>query len=314
MLAELGRSELSVKNYCGDIIQFFRFRKRLKGRYSVKKELSELDVSDTNETTIRKVKPADISRFLVFLRDEHLSSSSRARKVSALHSFFKFCHIHAGILDRNPMDGIDCPKTPHRNPKYLTLEESKELVDAAYVSSSINCERNYCIVVFFLNCGMRLAELRNIDLEDIKDNTLTVIGKGDKERTVYLTNTCMSALEDWLEKREAIITKNHIKLPVRDRSALFISRQGHRISEDAIQYSVKKLFAEIGLDTTKYSVHKLRHTAATLMYKYGAVDIRALCEILGHKSVSTTQIYTHVDSDVLRNAINTNPLANYSPE
>ena len=179
------------------------------------------------------------------------------------------------------------------------------LLDTAAQSETHFRERNYCILTFFLNCGMRLSELSGINLTNIHENTLTVIGKGNKERTIYLNAACMSALEQYLAVRPSAGLK--------DPQALFVSRLGRRISNPMIQYTIKHLFLEAGIDTNVYSVHKLRHTAATLMYKYGQVDIRSLQTILGHASVATTQIYTHVDDDSLRAAVEKNPLSGFTP-
>ena len=164
------------------------------------------------------------------------------------------------------------------------------------------------MLTLFLNCGMRLSELRGIDLDHIHDTVLTVIGKGNKERTIYLNKACLEAIDEWLPKRAQISIKPSAQ------KALFVSKRGTRISDDMIQIVIKRLLMQAGIDTRVYSVHKLRHTAATLMYKYGHVDIRNLQMILGHQSVSTTQIYTHVDEQQLQDAVNSNPLSNFSPE
>ena len=193
-------------------------------------------------------------------------------------------------------------------PKYLTLEQSQDLLKAAYDSPKESNERDYCMLTLFLNCGMRLSELRGININDIHGTTLTVIGKGNKERTIYLNDACLEAINDWMNKRATL------KIKPSAEKALFVSKRGTRISDDMIQITIKRLLEEAGIDTRVYSVHKLRHTAATLMYKYGKVDIRNLQLILGHQSVSTTQIYTHVDDEALHRAIESNPLANFDPE
>jgi len=161
----------------------------------------------------------------------------------------------------------------------------------------------------FLNCGLRLSELAGINLNSIKDDKLVVIGKGDKERTIYLNKACLDALNSYVENERP---KDGIK--ALHKNALFISRNKQRISVKTIQHLVKKHLQAAGLDTSKYSVHKLRHTAATLMYRYGNVDVRVLQEILGHTNLSTTQIYTHLDDEQLRNAAGNNPLAEYKEE
>ena len=207
----------------------------------------------------------------------------------------------AKLITFNPAQELDSPKIPKTLPKYLSLDESKKLlqnIDGAYKL------RDYAIITIFLNCGLRLSELAGINIRDIRDNKLTVFGKGSKERTVYLNKACFKAINDYIQNERP---KENIKAPHKD--ALFLSRLNQRISVKTIQYVVKKHLDAAGLDTTKYSVHKLRHTAATLMYRHGHVDVRVLQEILGHTNLSTTQIYTHLDDEQLRNASESNPLA-----
>ena len=191
-------------------------------------------------------------------------------------------------------------------PKYLSLDESMCLLKVAQHEDNRNHIRDYAIITMFLNCGMRLSELVNINIKDINftDSKLNVIGKGNKERVIYLNKACIKAINEYLEIRP----KEKIKYDSVD--ALFLSERCERISNRTVQLIVKKELIKAGLDVNKYSVHKLRHTAATLMYQYGDVDIRALQELLGHESISTTEIYTHVDNSQVRNAVESNPLAN----
>ena len=204
---------------------------------------------------------------------------------------------------------METPKLNKRLPKYLTLEDSQKLLDVAANEEDENKERNFAIITLFLNCGMRLSELVGINISDVKfdDCKLTVIGKGNKERSIYLNKACISAIKEYLSVRPAD-AKHDSK---NSEKALFLSRKKQRISNRMVEVIVNKELARAGLDTTKYSVHKLRHTAATLMYKYGQVDIRALQELLGHESISTTEIYTHVDNEQVRSAVESNPLADY---
>ena len=211
-------------------------------------------------------------------------------------------------LEINPAQNLENPKLDRRQPKYLTLEESQKLLEVS--NQGINCsnrntERDFAIMTLFLNCGMRLSELIGINLKDIKfdECKMTVIGKGNKERTIYLNKACMKAINRYLEVRP----KEGIKQ--KDEDALFLSERLERISRRSVQYIVEKELNKAGLDTTKYSTHKLRHTAATLMYQYGNVDIRALQELLGHESISTTEIYTHVANVQVRDAVERNPLS-----
>lgn len=309
MLAVLGRSELTVKEYRYDLIAFFRFYKRDHRMVDKDTPFEEIDISDIDEKILNSITTDDLLVFLIWLtRERNLTNSSRARRIATLKSFFKYLHSKRHIIASNPAYDIETPKVGKRNPKYLTLEQSTELLDTAYNSAKESSERDFCIVTLFLNCGMRLSELRGIDIDDIHDDILTVIGKGNKERTIYLNDACISAINDWMAKRATM------KIKPEHSKALFISKRGTRISDDMIQIVIKDLMLQAGIDTKVYSVHKLRHTAATLMYKYGKVDIRNLQMILGHQSVSTTQIYTHVDDDQLRQAVSSNPLANFKPD
>ncbi|MCQ2528202.1 MAG: tyrosine recombinase XerC [Saccharofermentans sp.] len=309
MLAVLGRSELTVTEYTYDLISFFSFWKRDKRMVPKDTPLEEIDITDITEKEINKITTDDLLVFLIFLsRERKLSTSSRARRIATLKSFFKYCHSKKHIIDQNPAYDLETPKKGKRQPKYLTLEQSTELLATAFEAPTESNERDFCILTLFLNCGMRLSELRGIDIDDIHDTTLTVIGKGNKERTIYLNDACLSAIDDWM------VARNKYNIKAKASKALFVSKQGNRISDDMIQIVIKRLMAQAGIDTKVYSVHKLRHTAATLMYKYGHVDIRNLQQILGHSSVSTTQIYTHVDDEQLQEAINRNPLAKFDPD
>ncbi len=309
MLAVLGRSELTVKEYTYDIVNFFRYWKRDKGLVPKDAPIDEIDISDITPKQINKVTSDDLLVFLIYLgREKKQSNATRARHIASLKSFFKYCHSKKHLIDENPAYDIETPKIGKRLPKYLTLDQSQKLLETAYEAPTESNERDYCMLTLFLNCGMRLSELRGIDLDHIHDTVLTVIGKGNKERTIYLNKACLDAIEEWLPKRAQINIKPSAQ------KALFVSKRGTRISDDMIQIVIKRLLLQAGIDTRVYSVHKLRHTAATLMYKYGHVDIRNLQMILGHQSVSTTQIYTHVDEQQLQDAVNSNPLSNFKPE
>ena len=234
------------------------------------------------------------------------SPATRARKISAIRVFFKYLTSKAKIIDVNPAQDLETPKLGKRMPRYLSLEESKKLLNVSQDDTDRNSIRDHAIITLFLNCGMRLSELVGINISniDFSESRMTVIGKGNKERTIYLNKACMNALKDYLSIRP------HDKVKNDSRDALFLSERKERISNRTVQNIVKNELARAGLDTTKYSVHKLRHTAATLMYQYGDVDIRALQELLGHESISTTEIYTHVNDERVRNAVENNPLAN----
>ena len=249
----------------------------------------------------------DIHAYLFYLKNNFNSkSATRARKVASIRVFFNYLCNKSGMIDKNPAQNLETPKQDKRIPKYLSLDDSKKLLEAATNIDDRNKERDFAIITLFLNCGMRLSELVGINFKDINFNDckLSVIGKGNKERTIYLNKACMNAINNYI----AIRPRDGVKSNSRD--ALFLSERKERISNRTVQYIVKQELQRAGLDTNKYSVHKLRHTAATLMYQYGNVDIRALQELLGHESISTTEIYTHVDNSQVRNAVESNPLAN----
>ncbi len=298
-----GRSPLTVKEYGYDLQLFFRFIIRSRGGQK-DVPFNKIDISGVDRELLRSIRLSDCYAFLTWLvRERDASTANRARKVATLRSFFSYLKTKKSIIDEDPTYELESPKITKRQPRYLTLDESERLLAKVDEKDSRFSARDYCIVTLFLNCGMRLSELCGIDLQDISGETLRVLGKGGKERTVYLNGACLDALEAYLQVRP----KRGIKAEAKD--ALFISRQGNRISNSAVQRLIKQYIRQAGLDPARYSTHKLRHTAATLMYKYGQVDIRRLQQILGHSSVSTTEIYTHVDAAGLHDAVERNPLA-----
>lgn len=276
-------------------------------RMTDEKEIKNINIHDMSIETLKKVTLDDIHAFLFYLSNNYQSkAATRARKVSSIRVFFNYLSNKTNLLDKNPAQNLETPKLEKRMPKYLTLDDSKKLLETAMSESDRNKERDFAIITLFLNCGMRLSELVGINIKDInfKDEKMNVIGKGNKERTIYLNKACLNAVEGYIKVRP----KDGVKFDSRD--ALFLSERKERISNRTVQYIVKQELRKSGLDINKYSVHKLRHTAATLMYKYGNVDIRALQELLGHESISTTEIYTHVDNSQIRKAVESNPLAN----
>lgn len=306
MQAVKERSPLTMKEYRYDLVLFFRFMKRDRGVTPSDQPFAKIPIDDIDAEFLSTIKTDDLFVFLIYLSRERKSSpSTRARKAATLKSFFKYLCQKRKIIHEDPSYELDSPKLGQRLPHYLSLDESIGLLSTASESQLPSRERDYCILTFFLNCGMRLSELSGINLTNIHENTLTVIGKGNKERTIYLNSACMASLAQWMAVRPTERLK--------DPQALFVSRLGRRLSNQMIQYATKRLFAASGIDIRVYSVHKLRHTAATLMYKYGQVDIRSLQTILGHASVATTQIYTHVDDESLHAAVEKNPLSGIIP-
>ena len=308
----LNKSPNSIKEYNYDLAMFFKFIK-IHFNMTDKLELREIPIKDITINTVKKIKIDDIHAFLGYLTSEYRSKpATRARKISTIRIFFHYLCQDASpkfLLDHNPALNLKTPKKEKRLPKYLSLEDSKKLLDAASDEDNRNFERDFAITTLFLNCGMRLSELVGINIKDIdfEEYKLNVIGKGNKERTIYLNRACMRALTDYLEIRPKEDVKHDKK---HSEKALFLSERRERIGNRTVQYIINKELTKAGLDTSKYSVHKLRHTAATLMYQYGQVDIRALQELLGHESIATTEIYTHVNNDQIRSAVERNPLAN----
>lgn len=296
-----GKSKNTIQGYTYDLTLFFKYMKIRRNIVPEETDLADIIISDIDDYFIRTIGLNDLYSFISYAANERNNLNyARARKVACLRSFFKYLHTKAKIIDNNPAIELEPPKINSRQPIYLSLDESKALLNA--VDGKYK-ERDYAIIMLFLNCGLRLSELVNIDLDKIDGDTLRVIGKGNKERTVYLNEACINALKDYLKIRYTLEVKE------KDKKALFISNFKERISTRMVQEIVKKTIKKAGLDENKYSTHKLRHTAATLMYKYGNVDIRALQQILGHESVATTQIYTHIDDDRLRQAMRSNPLS-----
>ena len=308
----LNKSPNSIKEYNYDLAMFLKFIK-VHFNMTDKVDFNEINIDDITIKTVEKITIDDIHAFLGYLTSVNKSKpATRARKISTIRIFFHYLCQDASsqfLLDHTPALNLNTPKKDKRLPKYLSLDDSKKLLDVTYNEDNRNFQRDYAIITLFLNCGMRLSELVGINITDIDfdECKLNVIGKGNKERTIYLNKACMKAISDYLQIRPKEGIKHDKK---HSEKALFLSERKERISNRTVQYVVNKELAKAGLDTTKYSVHKLRHTAATLMYQYGQVDIRALQELLGHESIATTEIYTHVSNDQVRKAVENNPLAN----
>lgn len=297
-----GKSKNTIQVYFYDLRIFFRFLKIHRKLVDSKTDFDSIDICDVDINLIKSVNLSDLYEFMSFVSNSRDNTShARARKVASLKSFFNYLSTKVKLIDVNPARELETPKIVKRLPRYLNIEESKQLLSSIDGDYS---ERDYAIITLFLNCGMRLSELVGINLSSIKDNTLTIIGKGDKERSVPLNNACLSAIENYKKVRQV----NGVK----DKNALFLSSRNQRISKESVQKIVKKYIIQAGLDPQRYSTHKLRHTAATLMYKHGNVDIRALQELLGHQSIATTEIYTHLDKQQLKAAVDKNPLSEIS--
>lgn len=307
MKSTKGLSENTIKEYYYDLRIFVRFIKRRKNLVNDDVNFDDIIVEDITPEILESVTKQDIYSYNAFLeRKRKINNRSKFRKLSSVRSFYNYLFTKIDIISKNPVVDIDMPKIEKTLPVYLTLEQSLNLLKTIENSNSkpVYKKRDYAIVTLFLNCGMRLSELSSINISHIEDNkTLKVIGKGNKERTIYLNSACINAIKDYLKLRPQVKS-----------DALFLSMRENRMSNRSIQHMIEKHMRNSGLDTKKYSVHKLRHTAATLMYQYGHADIRSLQEILGHESVNTTEIYTHVNKDSLKKMVELNPLSNVSFE
>lgn len=298
-----GKSSRSVEGYYIDLRTFFRYMLLVRGIAPKDTEFNQIDISAADIELVRSVTISDLYAFMVYCKEElHNNTATRARKTSTLRIFFKYMSVQTHQIPTNPAELLESPKVKQSLPKHLTLENSLELLNSV---DGANERRDYCILTLFLNCGLRLSELCGLNLSDISgDGIMTVTGKGNKERAVYLNDSCLAAIKAYLAVRpnEGIVAT--------DRNALFISRNHRRISPKTVQHIVKTYLEKAGLGGMGFSTHKLRHTAATLMYQHGNVDIRVLKDILGHANLGTTQIYTHVSDAQIKRAVDANPLSN----
>ncbi|WP_297872614.1 tyrosine recombinase XerC [uncultured Oscillibacter sp.] len=302
-------SKRTVDEYFLDLRNFFRYLKQIRNPELAGKPLDEIDIMDVDLDFVSSVTLTDIYGYMTYLSrdrilhqnssvsDYGLNAASRARKIATIRSFYNYLTNKMHLLRENPVKDIDSPKLQKTLPKYLTLDESLRLLESV---DGKNQERDYCILTLFLNCGLRISELVGLNLRDIQDEALRVLGKGNKIRVIYLNDACQDALRRYLAVRRPITG--------RDANALFLSSRNERISRSMVHAMVKKRLSAAGLDESQYSSHKLRHTAATLMLQNG-VDVRAVQEVLGHDHLNTTEIYTHVDNDSLRIAAKATPLS-----
>lgn len=302
-------SQRTVDEYYLDLRNFFRYMKQIRDPDLADKALDEISIMDVDLEFVGSIKLSDIYSYMTYLSrdrvrfqnsshsDYGLNAASRARKIATIRSFYNYLTNKAHLLRENPVKDIDSPKLRKTLPKYLTLGESMQLLNSV---DGKHQERDYCILTLFLNCGLRISELVGLNLRDIQQDALRVLGKGNKVRIIYLNEACQEALQAYLAVRRPISG--------RDADALFLSAQNERISRSTVHAMVKKRLAAAGINASEYSSHKLRHTAATLMLQNG-VDVRAVQEVLGHDHLNTTEIYTHIDNDALRVAARANPLS-----
>ncbi|ADL51381.1 tyrosine recombinase XerC [Clostridium cellulovorans] len=285
------RSENTILEYRIDLLMFFSYILKSRSITVADSNFAQIDLE-----FIKSINLNDMYSFISYCQKTlNSSAGTRARKIVSIRQFWKYLKTKAHVIDNNIAEELETPKLPKRIPKYLNLEKSFRLLMECKKSI-----RDHCIITIFLNCALRLSELASLNIDQVNNDTLSVVGKGNKERKIFLTPAAKKAINNWLHIRNSINV---------DTNALFISRNSNRITTRAIQNIIKKYVLSSGLDSKSISTHKLRHTAATLMYKYGRVDIRSLQQILGHESVATTEIYTHIYEHQLQSAVNSNPLA-----
>lgn len=305
----MGQSQLTISEYYLDLRMFLRFIKLMRNDMPMNTRLEDIEIKDITVDFIQSIDTSDIFDFLSYLANDRainpdsaapdygLAASARARKLSSIKSFYKYLTIKTKQLQENPVADLEYPKLRKSLPKYLTLEQSSALLKSV---SGTNEKRDYAILMLFLNCGIRRSELVGLNLTDVYEDRIRVVGKGNKERIVYFGTACRKAIDAYLvERNQKTLTDNR---------ALFGSRDGNRISVSAVHRLVKKALMQAGLDSTQYSAHKLRHTAATMMLS-GGVDVRTVQEVLGHENLNTTQIYTHIENTELKTAAEANPLS-----
>lgn len=304
-----GQSAKTISEYYLDLRMFLRFIKLMRGDMPLNTQLENINIRDIDLDFVRTITTSDIFEFLSYLANDRvvnpdsaapdygISPAARARKLSAIKSFYKYLTVRTKQLSENPVADLEYPKLRKSLPKYLTLEQSAALLQAV---SGPNEKRDYAILMLFLNCGIRRSELVNLNITDVYADRIRVLGKGNKERFVYFGSSCRKAIDAYMEERSQKVLS--------DNRALFGSRDSNRISVTAVHRLVKKALLQAGLDSTQYSAHKLRHTAATMMLS-GGVDVKTVQEVLGHENLNTTQIYTHIENTELKIAADANPLS-----
>lgn len=304
-----GQSSMTISEYYLDLRMFFRFMKLMRNEMPIHTRLDNIPIKDVDLEFVRSITTSDIFDFLSYLANDRtanpdsivpdygISTTARARKLSALKSFYKYLTVRTKQIQENPVADLEYPKIRKSLPKYLTMEQASKLLQSV---SGTNEKRDYAILMLFLNCGIRRSELVGLNISDVFEDRIRVVGKGNKERFVYFGSPCRKAIDAYMTLRNEMV--------LTDNRALFGSRNGNRISVSAVHRLVDKALLQAGLDTTQFSAHKLRHTAATMMLS-GGVDVKTVQEVLGHENLNTTQIYTHIENTELKIAAEANPLS-----
>ena len=304
-----GQSPRTISEYYLDLRMFLRFIRLMRNDMPLNTPLEDIPIKDIGLDFVGSITTSEVFDFLSYLANDRplnpdsvyteygIEPSARSRKLSAIKSFYKYLTVRTKQLQENPVADLEYPKLRKSLPKYLTISQASALLQAV---SGQNAKRDYAILMLFLNCGIRRSELVGLNISDVYEDRIRVIGKGNKERIVYFGSACHKAIEAYMEERNQIV--------LTDNRALFGSRNGNRISVTAVHRLVEKALLKAGLDATQFSAHKLRHTAATMMLS-GGVDIKTVQEVLGHENLNTTQIYTHIESTELKLAAEANPLS-----
>ena len=309
-----GQSPRTISEYYLDLRMFLRFIKLMRNDMPMNTPLEDIPIKDVDLHFVGSITTSEIFDFLSYLANDRplnpdssftdygIEPAARSRKLSAIKSFYKYLTVRTKQLQENPVADLEYPKLRKSLPKYLTMSQASALLQAV---SGQNAKRDYAILMLFLNCGIRRSELVGLNISDVYEDRIRVVGKGNKERIVYFGSACHKAIEAYMEERNKIVLS--------DNRALFGSRDSNRISVTAVHRLVKKHMLVAGLDATQYSAHKLRHTAATMMLS-GGVDVKTVQEVLGHENLNTTQIYTHIENTELKIAAEANPISHLFDE
>jgi integrase/recombinase XerD len=283
-----GLSDESISGYYNDLKMFFDYIKQLK-----KKNITD--------RLIKNIELQDLHKFMTYLeKDCGNNARTRCRKVSTLKSYFEYLQNVTKLIISNPSYSLRKPKVPKTKPVAMSIQECEKLLNSLDKDSYFYY-RDRCILMIFLQCGLRLSELINIKVSDVQNIRMIINGKGNKERDAFLSESCIKSIDDYLEVR------NDEEVSEEDKEYLFLSREKNKISKRAVQSLVKKHMEDAGLDTNKYHTHSTRHTFATIAYDQGA-DIIKLSELLGHSNVNTSKIYITLKEEELREITNKNPL------
>lgn len=304
-----GQSPRTISEYYLDLRMFLRFIRLMRNDMPINTPLEDIPIKDIDLQFVASITTSEVFDFLSYLANDRplnpdspyteygIESPARSRKLSAIKSFYKYLTVRTKQLQENPVADLEYPKLRKSLPKYLTMSQASALLQAV---SGQNAKRDYAILMLFLNCGIRRSELVGLNLSDVYEDRIRVVGKGNKERFVYFGSSCHKAIEAYMEERKKVV--------LTDNRALFGSRNGNRISVTAVHRLVDKALLKARLDNTQFSAHKLRHTAATMMLS-GGVDVKTVQEVLGHENLNTTQIYTHIENTELKLAAEANPLS-----